>query len=99
MDIRFQYVKSEKSESLEDFTQKKLDKLENKYDFIVSGEVHFKSHENEAPRGKICNMSVSIPGPVIFAESNEDSYEAAVAQCVKEIDRQLEKRKAQMKTY
>ncbi len=99
MDARFQYVKIEKSENLEAFTQKKLDKLESKYDFIVSAEVHFKRHEVEDPTGYICNINLSIPGPQIFAEANKESYEAAVAQSIKELDRQLEKRKAKMKTF
>ncbi len=99
MDARFQYVKIEKSESLEAFTQKKLDKLENKYDFIVSAEVHFKRHEVEDPKGYICNINLSIPGPKVFAETDQESYEAAVAQCVKDLDKQLEKRKAKMNTF
>ena len=36
MDARFQYVKMDKSQGLEEFSQKKLDKLEDKYDFIKS---------------------------------------------------------------
>ncbi|UJH91603.1 HPF/RaiA family ribosome-associated protein [Antarcticibacterium sp. 1MA-6-2] len=99
MDARFQYVKLERSESLEEFTQKKLDKLETKYDWIISAEVHFKRHEPEEPKGYICNISLSGPGPIIFAESNEESYEAAAAETVRDLEKQLSKRKGQMKSY
>lgn len=99
MDARFQYVKLERSESLEEFTQKKLDKLETKYDWIISAEVHFKKHEPEEPKGYICNISLSGPGPIIFAESNEESYEAAAAETVRDLEKQLSKRKGQMKSY
>jgi len=99
MDARFQYVKTERSENLEDFTQKKLDKLENRYDWLISAEVHFKKHEPEEPKGYICNISLSGPGPNIFAESNEESFEAAAAETVRDLEKQLSKRKGQMKSY
>ncbi len=99
MNARFQYVKIDKSEQLEAFTQNKLDKLENKYDWIISAEVHFKKEEPQDPRGFICNISLSIPGPIIFAASNEESFEAAAVESIKDLERQLRKRKDQMKTY
>ncbi len=99
MDTLFQYNKVDKSETLESFTQKKLNKLEERYDWIISGEVHFKKEEPQAPKGHICNISLSGPGQNIFAESNEESYEAAVAETIKDLERQLQKRKGQMKSY
>ena len=99
MDARFQYVKIDKSEALESYTQKKLDKLENKYDWLISAEVHFKKHEPEDPKGYICNISLSGPGPIVFAESNETSFEAAAAETVRDLDKQLAKRKGQMKNH
>ena len=99
MDARFQYVKLERSEKLENFTQKKLDKLEERYDWLISAQVHFKRDEPQEPRGYICNISLSGPGPIIFAESNEESYEAAAAETVRDLERQLQKRKGQMKNY
>lgn len=99
MDARFQYVKLDKSEKLENFTQKKLDKLEERYDWLISAQVHFKREEPQEPKGYICNISLSGPGPIIFAESNEESYEAAAAETVRDLERQLQKRKGQMKNY
>lgn len=99
MDARFQYVKLDRSESLEQFTQKKLDKLETKYDWLISAEVHFKKHEPEDPAGYICNISLSGPGPIVFAESNEQSFEAAAAETIRDLEKQLSKRKGQMKSY
>ena len=99
MDARFQYVKMDKSESLEEFSQKKLDRLEDKYDFIISADVHFKRHEVEEPKGYICNINLSVPGPNVFSESNETSFEAALVESIKDINRQLQKRKAKMSTH
>ncbi|TDN89354.1 putative sigma-54 modulation protein [Salegentibacter sp. 24] len=99
MEAIYQFVKLEKSESLQEFAQKKLNKLEVKYDFIVKAEVYFKKEEAQDTNGYICNIKLSVPGPQLFAESNKDSFESATAESVKDLDRQLSKKKSQMKTH
>lgn len=99
MEAIFQFVQLTKSERLEELTQKKLDKLENKYDWIIRADVFFKKQDGMEPKGFICNIKLSVPGPQVFAESNENSFEAAMAETVSDLDRQLSKRKAQMNTH
>ncbi|MGY5847307.1 ribosome hibernation-promoting factor, HPF/YfiA family [Salegentibacter sp. HM20] len=99
METNFEFVQIDKSESLQDFTQKKLNKLEQKYDWIVRAQIFFKREENQNPKGYICNIKLSAPGPQIFAESNEESYEAATAETIRDLDRQLQKRKAKMTAH
>ncbi|CAM4133584.1 HPF/RaiA family ribosome-associated protein [Gillisia hiemivivida] len=99
MEAIFQFVQLTKSERLEELTQKKLDKLENKYDWIIRADVFFKKQDGMEPKGFICNIKISVPGPLVYAESNETSFEAAMAETVSDLDRQLSKRKAQMNTH
>lgn len=99
MEAIFQFVQLTKSERLEELTQKKLDKLEIKYDWIIRADVFFKKQDGMEPNGFICNIKLSVPGPQVFAESNETSFEAAMAETVSDLDRQLSKRKAQMSTH
>ena len=99
MEAIYQFVKLEKSEALQEFAQKKLDKLEVKYDFIVKAQVYFKKEEAQDPNGFIFNIKLSVPGPQIFAESNKDSFESATAETVKDLDKQLAKKKSQMRTH
>ncbi|WP_026838612.1 HPF/RaiA family ribosome-associated protein [Gillisia sp. JM1] len=99
MEAIFQFVQLTKSERLEELTQKKLDKLEIKYDWIIRADVFFKKQDGMDPKGFICNIKLSVPGPQVFAESNETSFEAAMAETVSDLDRQLSKRKAQMNTH
>ncbi|SHG22231.1 putative sigma-54 modulation protein [Salegentibacter echinorum] len=99
MEAIYQFVKLEKSENLQEFAQKKLDKLETKYDWIIKAQVYFKREEVQDPKGFICNIKLSAPGPQLFAESNKESFEAATAETVKDLERQLAKRKSQMKTH
>ncbi len=99
MEAIFEFVNIDKSENLEAFTQKKLDKLENKYDWIVRANVFFKQDENQKPNGYICEIKLSAPGPQLFAQSNENSFEASVASTASDLDRQCSKRKAKMNTH
>ncbi len=99
METVFEFVNIDKSENLEAFTQKKLNKLENKYDWIVRANIYIKKDENQKPKGFISEIRLSAPGPEIFAQSNEDSYEASVAETVRDLDRQCEKRKAKMSSH
>lgn len=99
MEAIFEFVQLEKSDSLESFTQKKLDKLENKFNWIVRANVFFKRDENQKPDGYICEIRLSAPGPEIFAQSNENSFEAAVAKTVKDLERQCSKRKEKMTAH
>ncbi|SFC05847.1 ribosome-associated translation inhibitor RaiA [Zunongwangia sp. SCSIO 43204] len=99
METIYQFVALSKSERLQNFVNEKLEKIERKYDFITRAEVHFKRNHADDDKGFICNIKLSIPGPQIFAESNADSFEAAAAQTVKDLDKQLDKKKGQMQTH
>ncbi len=99
MEAIFQFVQLTKSERLQDFTHEKLSKLEKKYDWVLRAEVYLKKQDGMEPKGFICNIKLSVPGPQIFAESNEESFEAAIAETVSDLERQLSKRKAQMKAH
>lgn len=99
METIFEFVNINKSETLEAFTQKKLNKLENKYDWIVRANIYFKRDENQKPNGYISEIRLSAPGPEIFAQSNENSFESSVSNTVSDLDRQCEKRKAKMSTH
>ncbi|MUP45715.1 ribosome-associated translation inhibitor RaiA [Gramella sp. BOM4] len=99
MEAIFEFVNIDRSEALESFTRKKLEKLENKYDWIVRANVYFKRNEDQKPNGYICEIRLSAPGPLLFAESNESSYEAAVSKSTSDIDRQCSKRKDKMNAH
>jgi|SRR5690606_15607421 len=100
MNIHFEYDDVKASARLEEMVVKKLEKLEDKYDFIVRADVFFKKENTSTPNtGLICNIRLSAPGPRLFAESNNAKFEMAIAASVEELERQLEKRKGKMKTH
>lgn len=99
MTINFQFVDINASEWLTAHAEEKLKKLANKYEFIVSAEVFFKEDANEPVNSKICNIRLNLPGPRIFAASNEQNYEMAIKETISDLEKQLKKRKDTYKTY
>ncbi|MCK5401499.1 MAG: ribosome-associated translation inhibitor RaiA [Flavobacteriaceae bacterium] len=99
MTINIQYVHMATSEAMNEYVAKKLKKLSKKYDWIISTKVYFDHENHPQAKGKICKMELSLPGPRIFAASNEKNYELAVKETIKDLERQLKKRKEVFKTH
>ncbi len=100
MDTHFNYVHVSASGRLEEFAQKKLDKLKNHYDFIVSADVYFKTENSTAnDSGRICEIQLNVPGPEIFVSANEENFDKAIYKTMSDLKRQLQKRKEKMKAH
>lgn len=99
MRIDFQFIDMATSDSLQVYTQNKLQKLAKKYDYLISATVLFKKEVDLKGKGKVCDIELSLTGPRIHASSNEKNYELAVKETLKDAEKQLEKHKATMKPY
>ncbi|MEM0516829.1 MULTISPECIES: ribosome hibernation-promoting factor, HPF/YfiA family [Aequorivita] len=100
MKINFEYHEVAASQRLEDFVTERLNKIETKYDSIISGDVYFKKENSSNPeKGKICSVRLSMPGATIFAETSSASFEASVAKVITELRSQLQKRKEKLKAH
>lgn len=93
MTINIQYVHMSTSEAMNTYVTEKLNNLTEKFDWIIKAEVHFEKEQHDPIKGKICKIELSVPGPRIFATSNEDNYEKAVKHTIKDLEKQLKKRK------
>ncbi len=99
MIVNFEYVDVDVSETLSAFTEEKLRKLFDRYEFLISATVYFKQEEHQPETGKICNIELSLPGPRIYASSNEKNFEVSVRETINDLERQLKKRKEVYKTH
>ena len=61
--------------------------------------MYVKHDDKDHNAGKICNIELSLPGPRIYATSNESTYEAAVNETIRDLQKQLKKRKDTYKVY
>jgi len=100
MTINFEYHEVSASPRLEALLTERLNKLESKYDSIVSADVYFKKENSSNPeKGKICSVRLSVPGSNIFAETSTASFEASVAKVSTELRTQLQKRKDKLQAH
>ncbi|UGU14718.1 HPF/RaiA family ribosome-associated protein [Sinomicrobium kalidii] len=93
------FVKLSTDKSIEALTVKKLHSITKKYDWVIKADVFFKQDPSSDGKGKICDIRLSVPGPGIFASSDETSFEASLAETLGSIRKQLNKRKHQMSTH
>ncbi len=99
MEINIQFVKMDTSEFMEDFVIKELNKLAKKYDWLIKAEVFYKLENDPKGKGKICDIQLSLPGPKIIASSNEESFEEATDETIRDLKILLKKRKSEMKPH
>jgi len=98
MNINFEYDDVKASNRLEIMVAKKLQKIVDKYDFIVSSDVFFKKENTSNPlTGFVCNIRLSTPGSTLFSIASNANFEASIADSFRDLNRQLEKRKAKLK--
>lgn len=99
MTVSIQYVQLDSSDSLNSFINKNLEKLSHKYEWLINAEVYIKADAKDNDRSKICSIELSMPGPRVFATSNEKTYELAVKETISDLEKQLKKRKETFKTF
>lgn len=99
MESIIQFVQTETDDTAKQLVLEKIEQLSKKYDWLIRADVFFKEEKDTYGIGKICEIRLSCPGPRIFASSNEESFEASMAETIRDLEVQLEKRKSEMNTH
>ncbi|HEY4616981.1 MAG TPA: HPF/RaiA family ribosome-associated protein [Flavobacterium sp.] len=99
MEITTQFVQTETNGTADDLVFEKLENLSKHFNWLIRAKVIFKEEKSSNGKGKICEIILSLPGPQIFASSNEQSFEIAVAETIKDLEIQLNKRKSEMNPF
>ncbi|MFV0377147.1 MAG: ribosome hibernation-promoting factor, HPF/YfiA family [Mangrovibacterium sp.] len=85
-------------QKLVDFATKKIAKLDQFFDGIISGEVILKVEKPEAANNKVAEIKISIPSSdYLFAKKQADSFEEAIDLCIDALKKQLTKSKEKLK--
>ena len=94
MESTIQFVHAKQNKYVANLILDKLSELSHKFEWLIRAEVFLKEErDTHYGKGKICEIELSLPGPRIFASSNEESFEAAAAETIEELEVQLKKRK------
>jgi putative sigma-54 modulation protein len=96
MNIEIRFVHAVQNDSLEDQVREKLENLERKYDWITNAAVFLKEEKHPNEENYVCEIRLSVPGPQLFASSNEVNFNKAINNTISQLSIQLEKLKAKM---
>ena len=93
MTIDIRYENMPESESLNAILSKKLNKLSQKYPWLIRADVLFKMEMHHGQFERHCSITMSAPGPRLFADAIDDNFEKSAKVALERIERQLRKRK------
>ncbi len=98
MEIRIQDVHFDATEALKSFIQKKVSKLDQYYDGILSAEVTLKVVKPETATNKEAQIRLAVAGQDLFASKTSDTFEESIDADVDALQKQLMKFKEKMRS-
>jgi putative sigma-54 modulation protein len=93
MQLNVHSIQFKADQKLIDFTQEKVDKLQQFFDNIITGEVFLRLEKSEDTKNKVAEIRIHIPGKELFAKRQCKSFEEGVDEAVEALRRQLMKSK------
>lgn len=91
MEIKIKAVHFVASSQLEGFIQKKVSKLNQYFDAIISSEVVLKVEKPETSLNKNASIKLMVPNAELYAEKIADTFEEAIDLSCEALEKQLMK--------
>lgn len=91
MEIRIKSIHFDATEKLQEFINKKVEKLQKSYEDIQKVEVQLKVEKPAAALNKTTCLTVTAPGNTLFVEKTCDTFEEGVDLCLDAMKVQLTK--------
>ena len=89
MNIRINAVKFDADSKLEDFIEKKVNKLGQFFDDIISAEVFLRLENTQDLENKVVEIKLEIPGNDLFAKKQSKSFEESTDSAVDALKQQI----------
>jgi len=93
MKVNTQSVNFNADGKLIDFVQKRLDKLDQYYDKVISSDVFLKVENTSSKENKIVEIKIQIPKDKFLVKKQCKSFEEAVDSACSSLERKLVKKK------
>ncbi|MCH5244638.1 MAG: ribosome-associated translation inhibitor RaiA [Lentimicrobiaceae bacterium] len=93
MEISVNAVKFKAADTLLDFIDKKVGKVQTLLPNAIKADVTLKVDKDRSEMNKIAEVRVAVSGDELFASKQCDSFEEAVDSCVDALKKQVEKLK------
>lgn len=97
MKLTIHSIRFDADQKLEEFIEKKIQKLERVFDNIVSIEVFLRVVKPQANNNKLAEIKLEIAGNDLFAKKQTDTFEESVDQCIDALRTQLKKHKEKVR--
>lgn len=91
MEIRIKSIHFDATEKLQEFINKKVEKLQKSYEDIQKVEVQLKVEKPAAALNKTTSLTVTAPANTLFVEKTCDTFEEGVDLCLDAMKVQLTK--------
>lgn len=91
MEIRIKSIHFDATEKLQEFINKKVEKLQKSYEDIQKVEVQLRVEKPAAALNKTTSLTVTAPGNTLFVEKTCDTFEEGVDLCLDAMKVQLTK--------
>lgn len=99
MKVTVQSIAFTLKKEVSDFIQNKVKKLARFYRDIIGIEVFLKVDKPGTRNNKVCRIRLVVPGNDMLSGAKCQTFEAATAQAVVALERQIERRKTKFITY
>jgi putative sigma-54 modulation protein len=97
MEVKIQSIHFDATDKLQDFIEKKVQKLEKTFEEIQTAEVQLKVVKPATALNKEISLTVSVPGNKLFVEKTCDTFEESIDQCVDSMRVSLQKYKEKLR--
>lgn len=99
MKLQMYSIHFDADQSLLDFIQNKLNKLDTFYDRIVDGEVFLRLDNNNGITNKIVEVKLFVPGSTLFTKTEANTFENATDEALATLTRQVKKYKEKVTAH
>ena len=79
------------------FIEKKLNKLDQFFDRIVSANVTLKLENSGQVKDKVVDIRINIPGTVLYVKETNKTFEASIDSAISSLKRQVLKHKERLR--
>lgn len=93
MNIQIHSIHFDADKKLIDLITKKVEKLSQFFDAIISSEVYMKIDKASTTEDKVVEIKLHVPGNDMFVKRQRQSFEEAADECADALRQQLKKRK------
>lgn len=96
MKLQMYSIHFDADQTLLDFIQQKLNKLDTFFDRIIDGEVFLRLDNNNGVNNKIVEVKIFVPGQTLFTKEESASFENATDNALATLSRQVKKYKEKL---